>query len=876
MPVKARFTLVVGLLITIFVPIAIMALPTSFLRMGCSLLLMAFLPGWGLVEGLFALSGRRPRLGERLILGCGASYVITLVGGLWLYYILGRLTLSSLLALYTAVGLLGFGLALVRRSSGPESKSTSGSQELSAVDIGWLLILLALAAYLRFYYLSYSDFRGDEAEVVLRAVAVIRGDGQPVLSHTKGPAEMLLAAACGLLYGSFDELVVRLPFALANWLAVAGAFLLGYRLFGRRVALLGGALMAINGWSISYGHTAQYQNLVLFASTMAVWCYVQFYQGEVHIYHWLGALFLAMATLGHYEGAAAAPAILYLAILGLKRRDTWGQSLRQNVRVAWPLMAPLLVGAAVALSFYVPFILNPTVAGAQSTLSKRIGGSPPYNNWDAFYINSLSFNSIYYVLGMGIALLGGTLLGIRRVAGYGRRGTLATAGALLLLPLSWTGLLPPGYALLVYLVLMGMFLFSLRVGVFVKTLLFWILLPFGLYLFAVVRPGNHFYVFMPPLVLLAALTLDRGLHRLERLDLPWRRWVLTAAAGGLLVLYGLSTWYEYLVFARTDLEYILTYPKNRQPVFWGDPRFPYDLRIGWGYPYRLGWQTVSELYRSGQLAGDWYGTDENNSIYWYTLGWPRNPCYPSYFMVTEIGYSDPPLKVPQDTIDRYYTLRDVVRVNGQPRLRLYEFSPLGSRSQPVTYYDEPTSYPTLYRQEMLRGHPLRGPVPQPAVTLAPPRRFKPHPDMLARMADVFGDPRIVQVKDEATLVGYDVDDTWAVPGGVLLVTLHWQADHNLIFSYKVFTHVADGDRTLAQADSEPGCGELPTSRWVGGDQIVDRHAIFLPADMPPGDYSLQVGVYEARTDLRMDVLDSAGNPAGNSLQLSGVTIRPKK
>jgi hypothetical protein len=523
----------------------------------------------------------------------------------------------------------------------------------------------------------------------------------------------------------------------------------------------------------------------------------------------------------------------------------------------------------------VPFVLNPAIAGAQSTLAKRFGGSLPYDNWDIFYIDALSFNSIYYTLGVGMALLGGTLLGIRRVLDHGRRGMLAATGALPLLLLSWTGLLPPWYALLVYLVLMGLFLLSPRVSVFVKTMLLWIALPFGLYLFVVARPGNHFYIFMAPLMLLAALALDKGLGYLESWGSPVRRWMLPTAVGGLLVMFGLSAWYEQLLFVRTDLEYMLTYPQHRQAVFWTDPRFPYDIRIGWGYPYRLGWQTIAELYRSGQLAGDWYGTDENNSIRWYTLGWPRNPCYPRYFMVSEIGYSEPALEVPQDTIGRYYTLRAVVQVNGQARLRLYEFSPLGGRSQPVIY-DEPTGYPTLYHQEMLQGDALIGAGPRPATPLSPPRRFKPHPDMLARMADAYGDPRIVQVKDEATLLGYDVDDTWAVPGGVLLLTLHWQADRNLIFSYKVFTHVASDDRTLAQADGEPGCGELPTNRWVAGDQVIDRHAIFLPADMPAGDYSLQVGMYEPRTELRMDVLDSAGNPAGNGLLLNSVTVRPKK
>jgi hypothetical protein len=417
-----------------------------------------------------------------------------------------------------------------------------------------------------------------------------------------------------------------------------------------------------------------------------------------------------------------------------------------------------------------------------------------------------------------------------------------------------------------------MFLFSPRVGVVVKAMLLWMALPFGLYLFGVERPGNHFYVFMPPLMLLAALSLDWGLRWLGGLHSPVYRWAFPAAIGVLLTGYGLSAWYEHLVFMRTDLEYMLTYPRYRNPVFWSDSRYPFDIRIGWGFPYRLGWQTVSELYRRGQLAGDWYGNDENNSIYWYTLGWPRNPCYPRYFILTEVGYSEPALEVPVETIERYYRLRATVQVNDQPRLRLYEFDPLG-RDVQHTVYDEPTDYPTPYRQEMLKGDPLTGPLPQPSVSYSPPRRFKPHPEMLARLVEAYGDARITQVRDEVSLLGYDVDDTWAVPGGVILVTLYWQADNGLIFPYKVFAHVED-TRLWAQADDEPGCSQYPTYSWRAGDQVLDRHAIFLPEDMSPGDYPLQVGLYEVRTGLRMDMLDEQGNPAANTLALPAVTVRP--
>jgi len=870
MPTKTRLVLMVGFLLGVLAPLAIVLLPSSTLRLAATLLLVCFLPGWALVEGLFAFVGGRPSLGVRLLLGLNAAYVISIVGGLWLYYGLGQITLFPLMVLYSAVNLIGFGLALFWRpdASAPESRRSA----LDVPDLWWLLGLLALAAYFRFYFLAYSDFRGDEAEVVLRAVAAIRGEGQPILSHTKGPAETLLSSAVGLLYGAFGELTVRLPFALGNWLAVAGTFLLGRSLFGRRVGLMGSALVAINGWFITYSRTAQYQNLVLPMSVLAVWCYVRFYQRGAHVYHLLGTLFLATATFGHYEGASAAPAALYLLIHGLKRRGEWNWRALRRLQETWPLAVSLLVGVLIVLSFYFPFIFNPTIAGAQDHVAGRFGSSPPYNNWDTFYVNGLFYNSIYYVLGVASLLLLGAVRGVRQALGDGRWATLAAGASVPVLLLAWTGLLPAWYALLVYLGLLGVFLFSPRVGVAVKAMLLWIALPFGLYLFVVERPGNHFYVFMPPLMLLAALSLDWGLRWLGELRSPVYRWALPATIGVLLAGYGLSAWYEHLVFMRTDLEYMLTYPTHRNPVFWSDPRYPFDIRIGWGFPYRLGWQTVSELYRRGQLAGDWYSNDENNSIYWYTLGWPRNPCYPRYFILTELGYSEPALEVPVETIERYYRLRATVQVNDQPRLRLYEFDPLGRDVQHAVY-DEPTDYPTPYRQEMLKGDPLTGPLPQPSVPYSPPRRFKPHPEMLARLVEAYGDSRITQVRDEVSLLGYDIDDTWAVPGGVILVTLYWRADNGLIFPYKVFAHVED-TRLWAQADDEPGCSQYPTYSWRAGDQVLDRHAIFLPEDMPPGDYPLQVGLYEVRTGLRMDMLDEQGNPAANALALPGVTVRP--
>jgi len=410
--------------------------------------------------------------------------------------------------------------------------------------------------------------------------------------------------------------------------------------------------------------------------------------------------------------------------------------------------------------------------------------------------------------------------------------------------------------------------------------LLWMLLPMGLYLFAVVRPGNHYYVYMPPLVILAALTIERGRQKLAQAPQPILRRLWPALAGLLLVGYGLSAWYEHLVFMRTDLEYLLTYPQHQSRLFPSDRRFPFDIRIGWGFPYRLGWQTVSELYRQGELAGDWYGTDEGNSLTWYTLGWPNNPCYPRYYMLTEIGYQEPALDVPAEIIAEYYTLRGIVQVNEQPRLQLYEFAPFGRADQPITYHEPnvraiSATDQTVYRPAMFKGAAKGKPIQQPAFPLDPPQRFKPHPEMLAQLADVYQDPNTVKFQDAVSLLGYDLDLTWARPGGLILVTLYWQADSAVFLPYKVFTHLGQNE-ILAQADAEPGCGHYPTYTWRSGDRFVDRHAIFLSDDIPPGQYPLQVGLYELRSNLRMDRLDELGNPAGVSLILPAITVGPEQ
>ncbi len=102
------------------------------------------------------------------------------------------------------------------------------------------------------------------------------------------------------------------------------------------------------------------------------------------------------------------------------------------------------------------------------------------------------------------------------------------------------------------------------------------------------------------------------------------------------------------------------------------------------------------------------------------------------------------------------------------------------------------------------------------------------------------------------LLGYEAPP--ARPGESLQVTLYWRCLAPVEKDYTVFNHLLDvqGAR-VAQQDDPPANRFYPTSQWRPGEVIVDRHTIVLPADAPPGDYQLAVGLYELATMQRVPV-----------------------
>jgi hypothetical protein len=92
------------------------------------------------------------------------------------------------------------------------------------------------------------------------------------------------------------------------------------------------------------------------------------------------------------------------------------------------------------------------------------------------------------------------------------------------------------------------------------------------------------------------------------------------------------------------------------------------------------------------------------------------------------------------------------------------------------------------------------------------------------------------------LLGYDVGILQA--GQPLEVILHWQSLAELDEDYLVFVHVLDeAGAIVTQVDEGPQQGGYPTSLWISGEVVADRHTLNLPGDLPADNFRLRVGFY---------------------------------
>lgn len=115
------------------------------------------------------------------------------------------------------------------------------------------------------------------------------------------------------------------------------------------------------------------------------------------------------------------------------------------------------------------------------------------------------------------------------------------------------------------------------------------------------------------------------------------------------------------------------------------------------------------------------------------------------------------------------------------------------------------------------------------------------------------------------------------PGQTINLTLHWLCLDYAEESYTIFIHLIDGaNQPLVALDYTPLGGSAPTylwiPKWLPGQQFADPYRLTIPPTLPPGDYAIEVGLYEMVSQRRLHISDPAGNLTGDRYILGGIRL----
>jgi len=125
----------------------------------------------------------------------------------------------------------------------------------------------------------------------------------------------------------------------------------------------------------------------------------------------------------------------------------------------------------------------------------------------------------------------------------------------------------------------------------------------------------------------------------------------------------------------------------------------------------------------------------------------------------------------------------------------------------------------------------------------------------------------------AELLGYDLSSEVTTTGEPVALTLYWRvvSDEPPPVAYTIFTHLLNEQGSLVgQHDGPPVWGRRPTTGWVAGEIIVDRHEMVFKDTSHTGVTRVEVGMYDPATLER--VVTSSG--ADHVVLSSKVVVGP--
>ena len=201
--------------------------------------------------------------------------------------------------------------------------------ERDASAILHVFLLSVLCGVLYFPYLGSTAFfdKGEPREALAVQDIVRRGEWLfPLKGATDIPSKPPLfhwsAALASKIIGKLDEFTTRLPSAVYATLGVIVIYLFGRKLFGARIALLGGGILATTLVYTNQALTARVDMTLCFFVTLSLVIFYSLYRGLLtgRLWYFLFYLTLGVGVLAKGPLGILLPALVIESFLALKKR----------------------------------------------------------------------------------------------------------------------------------------------------------------------------------------------------------------------------------------------------------------------------------------------------------------------------------------------------------------------------------------------------------------------------------------------------------------------------------------------------------------------------------------------------------------------------
>ena len=141
---------------------------------------------------------------------------------------------------------------------------------------------------------------------------------------------------------------------------------------------------------------------------------------------------------------------------------------------------------------------------------------------------------------------------------------------------------------------------------------------------------------------------------------------------------------------------------------------------------------------------------------------------------------------------------------------------------------------------------------------------------------------IIQHPIDATVGGNLEFWGWNAPseavsaGQAFDLDIHWIPHAKIGTDLKIVLTLVDADHHIwAKTDEVMENPLYPPTKWKVGDLIHDRHKLAVPAGTPPGDYTIEMHLYDPVTLKELPIATTSQHtPIGTVLPLGKVTVKP--